>query len=87
MLFIPSDRSRAEPFGALLLELSIFSRPPFTPTDDLYVLGAAAKSRYGDSAASYSHADWERGQPRNPACYVAIQYILHGQYWSCPPTS
>ena len=40
--------------------------------------GAAAELHFGDSAARYSHPDWEREQRAEPTCYAPIQYILLG---------
>ena len=40
----------------------MLSESPSAPTADLNALGAAAELHFSDSAARYSHADWEREQ-------------------------
>ena len=81
---IPSDRDRAEPLGIPLLGLSTPSESPSAPSADLDALGAAAELHFGDSAARYSHADWERGQRAEPTCYAALRYILLGRPLALP---
>ena len=73
MVPIPSDRDRAEPLGLQHLGLSTPSEPSSAPTTDLDNLGAVAELHFGDSAARYSYADWEREQRAEPTCYAAIQ--------------
>ena len=85
---IPPDRDRAESLGAPLLGLSTLSEPPSAPTADLDALGAAAELHFGDSAARYSHAGWEREQLLESlrAMPPANTFFSAGQ-WPCPPKS
>ena len=73
---IPSDRGRAELLSAPPVGLSIPPGSLSSPTADLDSHGAAAKLHSCDSAARYSHTDWENEQHTEPACYAAIQCIL-----------
>ena len=81
---IPSDRDRAEPLGVPLLGFSTPSESPSAHTADLDVLGAATELHLCDSAARYSHADWEREQRAEPTRYAAISYILPGRLLALP---
>ena len=81
---IPSDRDRSEPLGVPPLGLSTPSESPSAPTADLDALGAAAEPHFGDSAARYSHTDWEREKRAELTCYAAIQYILLGRPLALP---
>ena len=81
---IPSDRDRAEPLGTPILGLSTPSEPPSAPTADLNALGAADELHFGDSAARYSHADWEREKGEEPTCHPAIQYTILGWLLALP---
>ena len=80
----PSDRDRAEPLGVPLSGLSTPLESPSAPTADLDALGAAAEPHFGDSAARYSHTDWERHERAEPTCYAAIQYIVLGRLLALP---
>ena len=71
-----SDRDQAKPLGIPILGLSTPSESPSAPTADLNALSAAGELQFGDSAACYSHADWEREQRAEPTCYTALQYNL-----------
>ena len=76
---IPSDVDHAEPVGTPLLRLPSQSDIPSASTADLDALGAAAELQFGDSAARYSHTDWEREQQAEPACHAAMRYIILGR--------
>ena len=54
---IPSGRNHAEPVGTPLLRLAHSPDVPSATTAYLDALAAAAESKFGDSAARYSHAD------------------------------
>lgn len=77
-VYIPFDRDLAEPVGTTLLRLPSLPRVPSFTTAGLDTLGAAAELKLGDSAASYSHADWARERQAESACHAAMRYIILG---------